>query len=371
MGDLGAFFLARDAYGGGVKLGVSLDPDRREGLFWRLQAFGWGMTLVISVTMTSYLSLENGLALSLFRTAFGVVTSAFLLRPLYRGMRASGSVFTPVRVSTIVAICIALGVADTITTLALADLLGVSRMMVALREVFSVSFLMRAALYAFWSILYFFILSLLDAQQEQLRAVRTEADLRARELQMLRSQVKLHFLHDSLASVLAASDDPPAVRRLTLALTEYLRSALDRRGDFSPLGEELTTLESYLRVEKARLDDGLEYAVEAGPGAADVSVPVSLLLPLLENAVRYGRLAPMRPLRVEISAAVEGGTLVLSVVNSGYWVEPAESTSPGAGLANLRRRLELIYGGSASLAIEPGNASVTARIRLPVAPPQV
>jgi len=366
---VGFFSWPGAAYDGGVKLGVSLDPDRREGLFWRLQAFGWGMTLIISVTMTSYLSLENGLALSIFRTAFGVVTSGYLLRPLYRGMRASGSVFTPVRVSTIVAICIALGVADTITTLAVADLLGVSRVMVALREVFSVSFLMRAALYAFWSILYFFILSLLDAQQEQLRAIRTEAALRARELQMLRSQVKLHFLHDSLTSVLAASDDPPAVRRLTLALTEYLRSALEQRGDFSPLGEELTALESYLRVEKARLGDGLEYAIEAGPGAADVSAPVSLLLPLLENAIRYGQLAPMRPLRIEVSAVVEGDRLVLSVVNSGYWVPPAADASPGAGLANLRRRLELIYGGDASLTVEPGNASVTACIRLPMAPP--
>ncbi|GAT32529.1 histidine kinase [Terrimicrobium sacchariphilum] len=366
---LGAFFLTRDGYGVGVKLGVSFDPDRRDGLFWRLQVFGWGLTLIISVAMTSYLSLEDGLVLSLFRTAFGVGVSTYLLRPLYRGLRASGPVITPVRLFTIVAICLALGVADTITTLALADVLGVSRVMDALREVFSVSLLMRAALYAFWSILYFGILSLLDARQEQLRAIRTEAALRAGELQLLRSQVKLHFLFDSISSVLAASDDPPAVRRLTLALTDYLRFALQRRADFEPLGVELAALESYLRVEKARLEEALEYMVEVDPGAGDVLVPVSLIPPLLENAVRYGLLAPMRPLRVEIGAVVEGDTLVLSVVNSGYWVEPAESTSPGSSLANLRRRLELLYGDRASLTLTPGETSVAARISLPVVPP--
>lgn len=353
----------------GVKLGISLDPDRREALFWRLQVFGWGLTLIISVAMTSYLSLEDGLILSLFRTAFGVGASAYLLRPMYRGLRASGPIFTPVRLFTIVAICLALGVADTITTLVLADLLGVSRVMDALREVFSVSLLMRAALYAFWSILYFGILSLLDARQEQLRAIRTEAALRAGELQLLRSQVKLHFLLDSISSVLAASEDPPAVRRLTLALTDYLRFALQRRADFEPLGVELAALESYLRVEKARLEEALEYVVEVGPGAGDVPVPVSLIPPLLENAVRYGLLAPMRPLRVEIGAVVEGDTLVLSVVNSGYWVEPAESTPPGASLANLRRRLELLYGDRASLTLTPGETNVVARICLPVVPP--
>ncbi len=178
----------------GVKLGISLDPDRREGLFWRLQAFGWGGTLVTSVTMTSYLSLENGITLSIFRTVFAVVVSAFLLRPVFRTMRASRPVITPVRVVTIFALCVSLGIADTVSTLGLASVLGVNRVMEGLREVFIVSSLMRFALYAFWTVLYFGIHSLLDAQQEQLRAARTEAALRAGELQMLRSQVNPHFL---------------------------------------------------------------------------------------------------------------------------------------------------------------------------------
>lgn len=66
---------------------------------------------------------------------------------------------------------------------------------------------------------------------------------------------------------------------------------------------------------------------------------------------------------------VEGDTLVLSVVNSGDWVEPAESTSPGSSLANLRRRLDLLYGDRASLTLTPGETSVAVRICLPVVPP--
>lgn len=366
---LGAFFLLRARYGDGVKLGVSLDPDRRESLFWRLQCFGWGATLLVSATMTSYLSLEYGLVLSAFRTAFGVVLSAFLLRPLYRRMRESGPVFTPSRVAGILALCASLGVADTVCTLVLADLLRVERVMDVLREVFSVSLPMRAALYVFWSILYFGIHSLFDAQQEQLRAARTEAALRAGELQMLRSQVNPHFLFNALNSLLAASDEPATVRQLTLALTDYLRFSLQQRGDLERLGVELAALESYLRVEKVRFEEQFEYVLETGPGVVDVLVPVALVQPLLENAIKYGQLAAIRPLRVEIVSFIEGETLVVAVTNSGCWVEPGTHPSTGIGLANLRRRLELLYGDRASLALVPAEASVTSRIQLPVAPP--
>lgn len=353
----------------GVKLGISLDPDRREGLFWRLQAFGWGGTLVTSVTMTSYLSLENGLALSIFRTVFAVVVSAWILRPIYRAMRASRPVLTLFRVVAIFAFCVSLGIADTVSTLGLASILGVNRVMEGLREVFIVSSLMRGALYVFWTVLYFGIHSLLDAQQEQLRAARTEAALRAGELQMLRSQVNPHFLFNSLNSLLASSDEPATVRQLTLALTDYLRFSLQQRGDFERLGVELAALQSYLQVEKVRFEENFEYAIETGPGVADVKAPVALIQPVLENAIKYGQLAAIRPLRIAIRSVIEDGSLVVTVTNSGSWVEPGTHPSTGIGLANLRRRLQLLYGDRASVALEPAEASVTARIRLPIAPP--
>ncbi len=364
----GAFFRPQAAYGVGVKLGISLDPDRREALFWRLQALGWGGTLVTSAMMTSYLSLENGITLSFFRTVFAVVVSAFLLRPIYRAMRTSRPVVTPLRIVTIFALCVTLGVADTVSTLGLVSVLGVNRVMEGLREVFIVSTLMRFALYAFWSVLYFGILSLLDAQQEQLRAARTEAALRSGELQMLRSQVNPHFLFNSLNSLLAASDDPPIVRRLTLALTDYLRFSLQQRGDFERLGVELAALQSYLQVEKVRFEENFEYAIETGPGVIDVKAPVALIQPVLENAIKYGQLSAIRPLRIEIRTAIEDGALVVTVTNSGYWVEPGTHSSTGIGLANLRRRLQLLYGDRASIALEPAGASVTARILVPSTP---
>jgi LytS/YehU family sensor histidine kinase len=90
-----------------------------------------------------------------------------------------------------------------------------------------------------------------------------------------------------------------------------------------------------------------------------------LVQPLLENAIKYGQETGPRPLRVSITAKVVQGHLELAVRNSGHWVERDQTHAGGVGLANLKRRLELIYGPASSLDIRHGQSTITVCVSLP------
>lgn len=185
------------------------------------------------------------------------------------------------------------------------------------------------------------------------------------ELKALLGQVNPHFLFNALGSILAVSDDTRSVRELTLALSEYLRLSLQRRGDQEPLENELSALEGYLHVEKVRFEDRLQFLVNVDDESRRTLTPYALIQPLLENAIKYGQQTSVPPLRVRVEAHVTEGTLVLQVSNSGHWFPPTQSGTTGTGLANLRRRLDLLYQGMARLDIETEGGEVRVMVRLP------
>jgi LytS/YehU family sensor histidine kinase len=63
---------------------------------------------------------------------------------------------------------------------------------------------------------------------------------------------------------------------------------------------------------------------------------------------------------------VRDGKLVIDVTNSGRWIPPGGKGSTGTGLANLRRRLFLLLGESATLEIVKHPDTVVVELRLPV-----
>jgi LytS/YehU family sensor histidine kinase len=192
-------------------------------------------------------------------------------------------------------------------------------------------------------------------------------DKQANDLKLLRAQVNPHFLFNALNSILAVCDEPQKVTAITQALADYLRFSL-RGGDArQPLGEELDALESYLKVEKIRFTDRLEYTIQADAAARSKLVPGALVQPLVENAIKFGQRTSPCPLRIVVQARLLKGNLEVLVENSGHWVSKKDPSSTGIGLSSLRQRLELLCGPLATVTVKTPSDRVILQVILPEA----
>ena len=219
---------------------------------------------------------------------------------------------------------------------------------------------------------------------ERERAARAEA-LRARaQFRALRARLNPHFLFNSLHSVLSLiRRAPDRAERAVEHLGELLRYAVgsgpvgdDEGGGVEQvtLGRELDMVRSYLQLEKIRLGDRLRVEEEVTEEAAAAHVPPLSVQPLVENAVQHGIGESPKGGKVRVAAYLdtgetdgEGARLCVRVRDDGPGADPGSmESSDGMGLELVRRRLELLYGRDAELAIEtaPGEG-FEARIRAP------
>ena len=209
-------------------------------------------------------------------------------------------------------------------------------------------------------------------QQERQLA---EANVSAQQAQLaaLRYQLNPHFLFNSLNSIsaLIVTGRNKDAESMTNRLSAFLRSSLNADPtELIPLDEELALTEEYLDIESVRFGDRLSIAVDCADEACDVLVPSFLVQPLVENAVKHAVARSRAPVEIRIAAAMEDGALRIEVANCLVAADAAEApagANGGVGLANVRRRLEAVYGKSASLDAGEAEGRFVATIRIPKA----
>jgi two-component system, LytTR family, sensor kinase len=200
-------------------------------------------------------------------------------------------------------------------------------------------------------------------------AARFETQLAEARLASLRAQLHPHFLFNSLhaiASLVRESRNEEAVTLIS-DMGGLLRQILETQPTFHTIAEELNLVRTYLQIQRARFGDRLQTAIEAAPGVEGARVPVLLLQPLAENALRHGLADKVEPGFVRVSVDRRADTLVIKVEDDGAGVAGGWrlEASQGTGLANLCARLRALYGDAASLSAGSGPAggfSVTARL---------
>lgn len=171
-----------------------------------------------------------------------------------------------------------------------------------------------------------------------------EARLAETRLQLLNLQLQPHFLFNTLNTIAElVHEQPDAADRMISGLSDLLRRALELGATQQiPLHAELDLLSLYLDIQKTRFGDRLQVEVDADADAASVQVPVMLLQPIVENAIRHGIAAHIGAGRIEIRARLDGARLRVTVVDDGAGVSDAE-VREGVGLRNTRARLEALY----------------------------
>jgi len=209
-------------------------------------------------------------------------------------------------------------------------------------------------------------------QDRQVAAARLEAELAAARLQALRGHLQPHFLFNSLHSIaaLARTGDTAGVVRLIAALSDLLRHVLDAGDRHASLREELQIVEGYLEIQRARFADRLEVTVDLAPDVADARVPLLIVQPLVENAVRHGLAPRVREGSLLIRAVCDNGQTRIDVEDTGVGLPSGWSLhdATGTGLRNLASRLAAEFGDAAALDVGPRKGGgVRATVTLPYA----
>jgi two-component system LytT family sensor kinase len=202
------------------------------------------------------------------------------------------------------------------------------------------------------------------SQREQL-ALRLRAQLSEAELELLKGQLRPHFLFNTLNGVASLIHTAPDVADFVVVqLSDLLRASLDHEGAREvPLAEELALLDKYLAIMDARFGGRLRIDREISAAARTAFVPQFLLQPLIENALEHGIGRRAGAGRITIRVSVDGAErLRLEVSDDGAGLADGNALEDGVGLRNTRQRLERLYGDDQSLALSPipGSGTVVA-----------
>jgi LytS/YehU family sensor histidine kinase len=182
------------------------------------------------------------------------------------------------------------------------------------------------------------------------RVARAEAVAARTQLAALRAQLHPHFLFNALHTVVQLIPiDPARAAEAAQLVAALLRATLEEERDEVSLGDEWEFVSKYLEMERIRFGDRLRVRAEMDPALLDEHVPSFALQTLVENAVRHGVAHRVGPTEVLVTASAANPDLTLAVRNSGGAASAPPSDGVGTGLARLRDRLAVLYGGAASL----------------------
>jgi PAS domain S-box-containing protein len=209
-----------------------------------------------------------------------------------------------------------------------------------------------------------------EVEEERHRAEEAQRRFVEAQLETLRYQINPHFLFNVLNSLDALSrTDPGRITELVQQLSRYLRSTLSsRESGLTPLKREMSTIESYLSLEKVRFEEDLDVSVSMPGEIGDTMVPELLVQPIVENAVKHGMKTSALPLRVDVACRAAGEYVRIEITNTGKWITRDASAGAGKGgigLENIRTRLKLTYGDRHGLDIGESGDRVVVAIEIP------
>lgn len=191
------------------------------------------------------------------------------------------------------------------------------------------------------------------SREEKLRKEKEHETLKT-ELAFLRSQVSPHFMFNVLNSLVSlARKKSDLMEPSLIQLSSLMRYMLYESNDARiGLEQEVKYLKSYIDLQLLRFGDDLDVEWHLPDECGKYQIEPMLLISLVENAFKHGVGMVEEPF-IKVNMEVDHGKdlLTFRVENSVPLVESAKDRSPGIGLHNMRRRLELLYKGRYNLEI--------------------
>ncbi|MGS7133910.1 sensor histidine kinase [Streptococcus pyogenes] len=182
------------------------------------------------------------------------------------------------------------------------------------------------------------------------------------EKRMLEAQFNPHFLYNTLETILITSHyDSALTEKIVIQLTKLLRYSLTDSSKPVLLKDDLSVIESYLVINQVRFEE-LQYSINLSPDLDSLAVPKLFLLPLIENAIKYG-LKERHDVKINIACYYQDDHIIFSVRDNGSGIdahhqkvirEQLEAGESHHGLINSYRRLKYHFS-EVSLVFDQGD----------------
>ena len=203
------------------------------------------------------------------------------------------------------------------------------------------------------------------SRKDRERLALMEKQNREQQLEYLKYQINPHFFMNTLNNIHALVDiEPEKAKDTILELSKMMRFILYEgdKGGVS-LSREFDFIRHYVALMKLRYTDKVKITVDLPQEAPDKQIPPLMLITFIENAFKHG-ISYQQASFIEVKVDVGDDTLRFSCRNSK--AEKPNEEKGGVGLANVRKRLNLLYGRNYALSIHNDADVYTVELNIPL-----
>lgn len=201
------------------------------------------------------------------------------------------------------------------------------------------------------------------------------------EVQALQAQINPHFLYNTLDSInwMLIDRGEYEISDIILSLAGLMRYSIEDETAFVPIEKEIGYILCYLKIQKNRLEERLEYSLDEEEGLTHERVPKLILQPIVENAITHGIEPRNQKGNISITIKTLDDEILISVKDNGTGMTPEQLNHvndkmpdldkeghTGIGIRNVDRRIRLHYGDAYGITIKSTlGKGTTVSLRIP------
>ena len=211
---------------------------------------------------------------------------------------------------------------------------------------------------------------------------KNEKNLHIIEMKLLQAQINPHFLYNTLDTIvwLAEAKKNEEVVAIVTYLSDFFRTTLSKGKEFITIQEEELHIESYMKIQKFRYLDNMDYEINIDKELYPYTIPKLMLQPIAENALAHGVRNKRGKGHISITGRKENDKIIFQVIDNGRGMTPEElsrlrqciannsnnaTDNGGFGIVNVNQRIRSYYGEDFGIAFESElNVGTTATISI-------
>lgn len=203
--------------------------------------------------------------------------------------------------------------------------------------------------------------------------------------QALQGQIHPHFIYGTLETIrmTALQNKDKEAAAMIFSLSSLIRYSISISSKSVTLRDELEIASHYLKIQKIRFDDRVDYTFNIDEQLLDLELPSFILQPILENAIIYGVSQTLDYCTLTVDAYEEESGIILSVSNTGLPITPQrlkeinsllsghtplesfQGSHNGLALNNIKERLAIFFNGQASICLTSEDNRTATVITIP------